>query len=341
MTDLQIGVLLPHFGDDATVPRVVGHAPSLERLGYRSAWVRDNLAYRPHHFEPPGRTFVDGFLTLSAISAATTTLGLGTAVTIPFRPPAVTAQLCGSLCWLAPGRVEFGMGFGSPRPAFEAVGTAFPDRFARCDETLELVRRLGGRSEADDPDDATVDDCVPAIDPAPAADLRIWFGGASDRSLRSALRWCDGLLLARADLTTIATVRERAAAMDTTGREPIRLGTVALMLPGRTHEEALRDVDESRLLDELGKVNRRDYSNVREARGAVLAGSMDDIAAGLGSLADAGAELVVVDLRLTMDRFEEWTTALGEALLDRPSPQVPRTPGSATYSSASTGRADS
>jgi alkanesulfonate monooxygenase SsuD/methylene tetrahydromethanopterin reductase-like flavin-dependent oxidoreductase (luciferase family) len=306
MTELDIGVLLPHFGDDASVARIVGHAPALERLGYRSAWVRDNIAYTPHAFEPAGRRFVDPFVTLSAVAAVTTSLGVGTAVTIPFRPPAVTAALIGSLCWLAPGRVQIGMGFGSPRPAFAAVGIDFQDRYALCDRTLALLR------DEDGPDAGSTG---PPIDPAPPRDLPLWFGGASDRSLRSAVRWCDGLLLARADLTTIATTRERAAAMGPRDGGPLRMGTVALVLPGRSYEEALRDVDSARLLEELAKVNRRDYAEVREARGAVLAGSPDDVGAGLAELAAAGVELVVVDLRMTMGRFEEWTTVLGERLL--------------------------
>jgi alkanesulfonate monooxygenase SsuD/methylene tetrahydromethanopterin reductase-like flavin-dependent oxidoreductase (luciferase family) len=129
------------------------------------------------------------------------------------------------------------------------------------------------------------------------------------------VRWCDGLLLARADSATIAATRERAAALAEPDRPPLRMGTVALVLPGRSYEDALRDVDTSRLLDELGKVNKRDYADVRGARGAVLAGSLEDIGAGLADLAEAGVELVVVDLRLAMSRFEEWTTAMGEGLL--------------------------
>jgi alkanesulfonate monooxygenase SsuD/methylene tetrahydromethanopterin reductase-like flavin-dependent oxidoreductase (luciferase family) len=307
MADLEVGVLLPHFGDDAAVHKIVGHAPALERLGYRSVWVRDNLAYTPHAFEPSGRTFVDPFVVLSAVGAVTTTLGLGTAVTIPFRPPAVTSALVGSLCWLAPGRVQIGMGFGSPRPAFEAVDVAFSDRFALCDDTLAMLRGHGGSAGRVDPT---------SIRPAPPPDLPLWFGGTSDRSLRTALRWCDGLLLARADLATIRSTRERAQALAGSGRPPLRTGTVALVLPGRSREDALRGVDAARLLEELGTVNRREYADVRDAWGAVLAGSPDDILAGVLELADEGVELVVVDLRLTMDRFEDWTLALGEGLAD-------------------------
>jgi alkanesulfonate monooxygenase SsuD/methylene tetrahydromethanopterin reductase-like flavin-dependent oxidoreductase (luciferase family) len=307
MTDLEVGVLLPHFGDDADVHKIVGHAPLVERLGYSSVWVRDNLAYTPHAFEPPGRTFVDPFVALAAVGAVTTTLGLGTAVTIPFRPPAVTAALVGSLCWLAPGRVQIGMGFGSPRPAFDAVGVGFPERFALCDETLALIRGRAGNSGPVDP---------ASLQPAPPPDLPLWFGGTSDRSLRSAVRWCDGLLFARADLATIAGTRERAEALAGSDRPPMRMGTVALVLPGRSYEDAMRGIDTARLLDELGTVNRREYADLREARGAVLAGSVDDIGAGLLDLGAGGVELVVVDLRLAMGRFEDWTIALGEGLAD-------------------------
>src|SRR5262245_39504065 len=104
----RFGLLLPHFSDDATRERLFGFVARIEALGFECVWVRYNLSFEAHGFEKPGR-FVDPFVTLSVIAGLTTRLRLGTAVTVPFRHPLVTAQLVGSLAWAAAGRFEMGV----------------------------------------------------------------------------------------------------------------------------------------------------------------------------------------------------------------------------------------
>jgi len=88
-----VGVLLPHFGAESTWERLVGFAPRLEQLGYRSVWVRDQINYHPHGFESRSSRFVDPFMTLSAVGMLTRRVILGTATVVTFRHPLVVSQL--------------------------------------------------------------------------------------------------------------------------------------------------------------------------------------------------------------------------------------------------------
>jgi hypothetical protein len=52
-----------------------------------------------------------------------------------------------------------------------------------------------------------------------------------------------------------------------------------------------------------------------DVNGALLAGSADDLRAGLAEFVVRGADLVVLDVRLLMDEFEEVVERLGAEVL--------------------------
>jgi alkanesulfonate monooxygenase SsuD/methylene tetrahydromethanopterin reductase-like flavin-dependent oxidoreductase (luciferase family) len=131
-------------------------------------------------------------VTLSVIAGLTHRLKLGTAVTIPYRHPLVTAQLVGSLCWASGNRFEFGVGPGTPRKPFVLTGVPYPDRIRRCRETVEVLRAVAaGPDAAYHGDGVSFDDAT--IDPAPPRDLVVWYGGGSSAWIRRAVRYADGL----------------------------------------------------------------------------------------------------------------------------------------------------
>src|SRR5487761_1104126 len=144
---MRIGIQLPHFSDESTQARLLDFAPRIEELGFDSVWARDNLSFKGHGFERPGK-FVDPFITLSALAALTKRVKLGTAVTVPFRHPLVTAQLVGSLSWVSRGRFELGSGPGTFREPFELTGTRFEDSNVLCRETVDELRAIARGSGA-------------------------------------------------------------------------------------------------------------------------------------------------------------------------------------------------
>ena len=92
----QYGVLLPHFGTQASRERVISSSRLIERLGFDSVWVRDHLVFHPHGMEGQDRTHIDPLVALSLVAGVTEKLIFGTGSLIPHRHPIHTALLLGS-----------------------------------------------------------------------------------------------------------------------------------------------------------------------------------------------------------------------------------------------------
>ncbi len=313
---MQLGVLLPHFSEACTWERLIGFAPRIEELGFDGVWVRDNLSYYGHGFEIGGNTFVDPFVTLSAIASTTATLKLGTAVAIPFRHPVITAQLVGSLSWLSRGRVEFGLGPGTPQKPFEITGIEFRDRIQLCKETAEVVRCLAANNPASYRGELTTFTDV-LLDPPPPADLPIWYGGASKASLARVLDYCDGMLPGRCPFrrydVAARQLREGGAKQ---GRR-IRLGSIPLVSIGSTFEEALGKIDYALppLYEYLTGHWKIPFESLTDLAGAVIVGTPDGLAEQLTAFVQRDVDLVVLDARLLMHEFEEVIERIGTEVL--------------------------
>ena len=92
---------------------------------------------------PEGGGMLDVTATLGFLAAATTKLRLGTGVAlVPQRNPIYTAKEMCTLDWLSDGRIDFGIGVGWNKEEVEACGYRWEDRGKRCDEFLEVMRRL-------------------------------------------------------------------------------------------------------------------------------------------------------------------------------------------------------
>ena len=83
----RYGLLLPHFGEQATRPRLMRAIQQAERYGFDSVWVRDHIVFHPHRMEPQDRTFIDPFIVLGMAAALTERITLGTASIVPHRHP--------------------------------------------------------------------------------------------------------------------------------------------------------------------------------------------------------------------------------------------------------------
>jgi alkanesulfonate monooxygenase SsuD/methylene tetrahydromethanopterin reductase-like flavin-dependent oxidoreductase (luciferase family) len=116
---------------------------------------------------------------------------LSTSVTLPVvRHPAVVAKTLTTLAALALGPVVGGLGPGSSRLDYDAVGIAFDERWARFDEALPLVRALVRGEPVTSgkyyPGEFRL---APTPDPLPS----IWFASwGSDRRLAGMARAADG-----------------------------------------------------------------------------------------------------------------------------------------------------
>ena len=147
---MTFGVMLPHFGREASRERLLSGALSAERLGYDALWVRDHLIWTPHQHEGSDLTFLDATLTLAAVAGITERIMLGTAVLIPIRWPLKSAKELMSLDFLAGGgRVVAGIGAGHFGVEIRATGLDPDRKIEIVEETMRIWRRAFTEEQVD------------------------------------------------------------------------------------------------------------------------------------------------------------------------------------------------
>lgn len=313
---MRIGLLLPHFGPASTHERLFDLGARLGDLGFASAWVRDQLGFRGLDFEGRSAHFVDPFITLAAI-AARTTLTIGTATLTPIRGPVVTAQLVGSLAYLARGRLILGVGIGGQPRAYALSGLRWEDRVAHFEEMIGVLRATARPSARFEGPFTRFEDLT--VDPGPPADLPLWYCGTSPAAIRRAIRFADGWLPGRCPFPVfdplLARLRDEAAAA---GRS-MSIGIVPLLSPGRDRAAGLARVNVGGLLAEArakpGWNAFSAFATADELRGSVIAGEPADIVADLEAFRQRGVDEVVLDLRQRMDVFDETLAMLAREVL--------------------------
>lgn len=151
---MRVGISLPQLGPQASPENLVKVARRAEELGYDSVWVLERLLWplapqEPYPAAPDGRlpetyqTVLDPIETLTFVAAHTTKVQLGTSVLVlPYHSPIQLARRLATLDVLSNGRVLVGVGAGWSRDEFEAAGTPFERRGARCDEFLRAMIEL-------------------------------------------------------------------------------------------------------------------------------------------------------------------------------------------------------
>jgi F420-dependent oxidoreductase-like protein len=110
---------------------------------FESAWTFD-------HFEPifSDRTgpCLEGWITLAALAQATSRLRVGVLVTgVPYRHPAVLANMAATLDQISHGRLDLGLGAGWNTDEADAYGIdllGIKDRMDRFDEACDVIVSL-------------------------------------------------------------------------------------------------------------------------------------------------------------------------------------------------------
>ena len=110
---------------------------------FESGWTFD-------HFEPifsdRSGPCLEGWVTLTALAQATKRLRVGVLVTgVPYRHPAILANMAATLDHVSHGRLELGLGAGWNTDEADAYGIdllAIKDRMDRFDEALDVIIAL-------------------------------------------------------------------------------------------------------------------------------------------------------------------------------------------------------
>jgi alkanesulfonate monooxygenase SsuD/methylene tetrahydromethanopterin reductase-like flavin-dependent oxidoreductase (luciferase family) len=223
---MRLGMSLPHQQPDGrAVPAtaLMARARLLEDLGFDGIWFGDSIGRGP-------RPRLDPLMALAVAAAATTHVELGSAILqAPLRSPVELAQRLLTLHGLSGGRFAAGLGAGSTRDDFAAVGVEYERRFALFAQGLEVMERLFAGEQVG------------------AANLRPWpdtVGGPpiligswhSGRWVERAARDYDGWIAS--GLTSFTAIREGLARYRAAGGRRALVGTLSVDLRQPTRKLA-------------------------------------------------------------------------------------------------------
>ena len=111
---------------------------------FESAWNFDH--FEPILSQPRNGPCLEGWTTLAALAMATRRIRVGCMVTgMPYRHPAVLANMAATVDRISGGRLELGLGAGWTQDEADAYGIDLPplrERFDRFDEGCEVIIRL-------------------------------------------------------------------------------------------------------------------------------------------------------------------------------------------------------
>jgi alkanesulfonate monooxygenase SsuD/methylene tetrahydromethanopterin reductase-like flavin-dependent oxidoreductase (luciferase family) len=323
MAALKFGLVLPHFGQHASVEKCREGAIKAEAYGFDSVWVRDHLVFTPYDMEGSDNTHIEGLLVLSNVAAVTKKLSMGTAMTICHRNPIHLAQCFAGLSRIANGRVIMGMGLGGFPHEFAAAGlpTAAAERAYLMRINAELCRRFWA-GEKVSYQDRYYNFRDVELKPTPSSTIPIWCGGSTPAACRRVVEFGDGWLPARITLATFAKRMEYLREISKGAkRSMMPAGVMPLTSIAKYRETALRHVNVSSLITEANKNSTwikpasGVFSTVDDIRGLILAGTSKDIVQDARAYQADGADLIVFDLRFRSPDWYQQIDWLGNEVL--------------------------
>lgn len=321
----KYGLLLPHFGEEADREKLLTGAQRAEALGFDSLWVRDHLVFEPHgEMEKPNRTFYEALITLTAVGTVTSRIELGTGSLIPFRHPLVTGLMASTITQLVGPRLILGFGAGTYDHEFDVVGMGGWDRVELVRHNVEILRKVMAENSVSYQSEYFSFDDV-TIEPKPVGGaIPLWYCGATPRSARLAVEFCDGWMPGRISLLTL---RQRVQTIETLSAEQGRpRPTIAVIPPTsveKTREAALQHVNVPGLLAWANKARfvvkppSGRFETVEDLEGQLIVGSPDDAIAECEKLVAAGVEHIVFDFRFKFDKWFEQINLLGTEVLPK------------------------
>lgn len=271
-----------------------------EDVGFTSAWVSE------HHGASDG--YLPSLLVmLGAFAAATSTIELGTGVILtPLHDPVRLAEDAAVVDQLSDGRLLLGLGLGWREEEFRMLRIPITERLARHAETVEILRKAWrGERFSHDGDAFRFDRIRISPPPARPGGPPILLGGYVDAALRRAGELGDGHLTDGDDLEfldhALPLVDEgaRAAGKDPAGQRFVLFKNAFVADDGdawpkvhdgvtqawgcyeawgQGHDTPEHDGYEPSLPDE------------EAARGSLVGGTADEVAAALEPLAERFAE---------------------------------------------------
>jgi probable F420-dependent oxidoreductase len=268
------------FDDDA----LRAHLHRVEELGlFESAWAQEQVIGAAGSLAP--------LQTLTYAAACTERLRLGCAVfVLPLHNPLHLAKAISSLDCLSHGRAEVGVATGGRGRPFGAFGVDADRPVARFNEALALMKACWTEREINfDGRFWKLQGASMEPKPVQRPHPPVWFGGSAPAAMRRAVRHGDGFMGAGSQTTAqfaeqVKVVTEELSAP---GRNPdtFRIGKRVYL-----HVED----DAARARQRLEDALTRHYGRGGWSQ-HILAGPAETCTAGIRAVADAGAELILLN----------------------------------------------
>ena len=203
---MKIGLFATFMSPIAT-PKMIGDfGRDAENAGIESLWLGEHVVlFDEMEFPYPGSRdgkipvpagggMLDTVASIGYLASCTSTLRFGTGITlVPQRNPVYTAKEFATLDWLTDGRIDFGVGVGWCKEEVLACGYSFEDRGERCNEYLEVIRRLWTDEIASfEGKHFSMSDCRMDPKPVQSPHVPMIIGGHSKAGLRRAARYGQG-----------------------------------------------------------------------------------------------------------------------------------------------------
>ena len=240
------------FTDYSMTAAELGQA--LEARGFESVWAPEHshipLSRKtpfPGGGEVPKAYYdaMDPFVVLAAASGVTKRIKFGTGVAlIQQRDVIQTAKLVASIDQVSQGRFLFGVGGGWNQDEMENHGTVYASRFKRMRESIEAMKEIWTKAEAEYHGEFVhFDPVIAGPKPVQKPHPPIHVGGAFPHGARRAIRYGDGWIpTARGDIVEVLPrFREMA---NEAGRDPDSIEITSFGLG--------EDLDRVKRLNEMG-----------------------------------------------------------------------------------------
>lgn len=291
---MKFGVINSHFVDPL---RAVQLAVRAEAAGYDSFWNTD-FALGPHP---------DSMALLAAASQGTERITLGTAVMVlPYRHPVLFAKSAATVDALSKGRLILGLGVGSNRREFDALGLDIHQRGRMADEKLALLRRLLSeesvtyQGEFHHLEDVNVGPRAVQRPHPPIWLGPLWKDGLVEATLRRTGRLGDGFIPSSVPAPRYAEARDKVRAYaGEAGRDPdaIKFAAILWFCLDDNRERAWKTLE--------AESNR--WKNDRPTiRGqANVSGHAQDIAGAIEEYREAGVAHLVLNAAVPPERAIE------------------------------------
>jgi len=223
-------------------------AKKAEELGFDSIWYAEHPAvpvYSESSFPATGGDipwtyshFTEPYIALARASAVTSTIKLGTGITlVPERHPLLLAKEVAALDLYSGGRFQFGIGTGWLREETEIFGGDFPRRWTQTREALDVMKLCWTEEEAeyhgkyyDFPPVRSFP--KPTQQPYPP----ILIGGMAPNVLKRIVAHADGWLPNRVSAQDIENSRKKLEALCAeAGRDP---SSIEIVIYGQAPDKA-------------------------------------------------------------------------------------------------------